>query len=139
MTSVRTRTRTFQLSRPGQGPSLNLIRLSVFSLVFQLATKLLAATLKLVVCVYVRVCATIHHSWLTGTLLPLLESCCKAKGSVSDGERSQARAGEELLPSPHLLHFLLEVQHHARWVLQELLPHVGEATHGGAVDDAVVS
>ena len=33
---------------------------------------------------------------------------------------------------------LFQVQHHARRVLQVLLPQVGEATHGGTVDDAMI-
>ena len=33
---------------------------------------------------------------------------------------------------------LFEVQHHAGRVLQVLPPQVGEATHGGSVDDAMI-
>lgn len=33
---------------------------------------------------------------------------------------------------------LFEVQHHAGRVLQVLLPQVGEAAHGGAIDDAMI-
>lgn len=33
---------------------------------------------------------------------------------------------------------LFKVQDHAGWVLQVLPPKIGEATHGGAVDDAVI-
>lgn len=33
---------------------------------------------------------------------------------------------------------LLKVEHHPGWVLQVLLPQVGEATHGSTIDDSVV-
>lgn len=42
------------------------------------------------------------------------------------------------LPGAHGKH-LLQVQHHAGWVLQVLLPQIREATHSGAIDDAVIS